>query len=209
MENFNEIITSRRSIRKFTDEEISDETIHEIIRSALYAPSACNSQCFYFIAVKNKEIIEKIALETQKGVEKFYADCNDPEYIKIKKKQVSFFGKAPLVIFVYMTDMKYYDNRSVEYYKNKGFDDKEMSKMLGSYDILSVGAAVENILLTIHSKGLGACWMNEPTMFSDRISALLHADPAYRLLSVIPVGKPAYEPRPKSSKTLDDILQII
>ena len=209
MNTLNEIITSRRSIRKFTEEEISDETIKEIIQSALYAPSACNSQCYHFVAVKNKELIEKIALETEKGIEQFYADCNDEEYIARKKKQVTFFRKAPLVIFAYMTEMQYYDSRSVEYYKSKGFDSKEMTEQLGSYDVLSVGAAIENMLLTIHSKGLGACWMNDPIVSADRISSVLNVNPGYHLLSVIPVGKSAYEPRPKASKTLDDILEIM
>lgn len=209
MNNFDEIITSRRSIRKFSEEEISDETIKEIIQSALYAPSACNSQCYHFVAVKNKEFIEKIAFETEKGVEEFYSDCNDEEYIARKKKQVTFFRKAPLVIFVYMTEMQYYDSRSVEYYKSKGFDSKGMSNQLGLYDVLSVGAAIENMLLTIHSKGLGACWMNDPIVSADRISSALNMNLDYRLLSVIPVGKPAYEPRPKTSKTLDDVLEII
>lgn len=208
MDNINEVINTRRSIRKFADEEISNETIKEIVQSGLYAPSACNSQCYHFVAVKNKELIEKIALETEKAVEEFYVDCNDEEYIARKKKQITFFRKAPLVIFVYMTGMQYYDRRSVEYYERKGFDSKEMSKQLGSYDILSVGAAVENMLLTIHSKGLGACWMNDPIVAADKISVALNVNPEYELLSVIPVGKPAYNPYPKSSKTLDEVLEI-
>lgn len=208
MDNIHEIITSRRSIRKFSDEKISDETIKEIVQSALYAPSACNSQCYHFIAVKDKELIEKIALETEKGTEEFYCDCSDEEYIARKKKQTTFFRKAPLVIFVYMTEMQYYDSRSVECYKSKGFDSKKMAEYFGSYDVLSVGAAVENMLLTIHSKGLGACWMNEPVMCSDKISAVLEVNPEYKLLSVIPVGKPAYNPYPKTSKTLDEVLEI-
>lgn len=208
MNSFEEIINSRRSIRKFTDEEISDETIREIIFSALKAPNACNSQCYHFVAVKNKAMIEKIALETEKGIEEFYSDC-DEEYIARRKKQITFFRKAPLVIFVYLTKMDFYEPRSVQCYKDKGYDYNDMMSMMGSPDILSVGAAVENMLLTIHAKGLGACWMNDPIVSADRISALLGVNPEYRLLSVIPVGKSAYTPRELPSKTVDGVLEII
>ena len=208
MNNFEEIINSRRSIRKFTDEEISDETIREIIASALKAPSACNSQCYHFIVVKDKAMLEQIALETEKGTEEFYSDC-DEEYIARRKKQITFFKKAPLVIFVYLTKMNYYEPRSVQCYVDKGYDYNDMMSMMGYPDVLSVGAAVENMLLTIHSKGLGACWMNDPIVSADKISALLGVNPDYRLLSVIPVGKSAYTPRPLPSKTVDDVFELI
>ncbi|MGN1458276.1 MAG: nitroreductase family protein [Acutalibacteraceae bacterium] len=208
MNSFEEIINSRRSIRKFTDEEIADETIREIISSALKAPSACNSQCYHFVAVKNKTMIEKIALETEKGIVEFYSEC-DEEYIARRKKQITFFRKAPLVIFVYLTKMDFYEPRSVQCYKDKGYDYNDMMSMMGCPDILSVGAAVENMLLTIHAKGLGACWMNDPIVSVDRISALLGVNPEYRLLSVIPVGKSAYTPRELPSKTVDGVLEII
>lgn len=208
MNHFEEIINSRRSIRKFTDEEISDETIREIISSALKAPSACNSQCYHFVAVKNKAMLEKIALETEKGIEEFYADC-DEEYIARRKKQITFFRKAPLVIFAYLTKIDFYEPRSVQCYQDKGYDYNDMMSMMGCPDILSVGAAVENMLLTIHEKGLGACWMNDPIVSADKISALLSVDPEYRLLSVIPVGKSAYTPREIPSKTVDGVLEII
>ena len=208
MNSFEEIINSRRSIRKFTDEEISDETIREIIASALKAPSACNSQCYYFVAVKNKAMIEKIALETEKGIEEFYSDC-DEGYITKRKKQITFFRKAPLVIFAYLTKMDYYEPRSVQCYKDKGYNYNDMMSMLGYPDVLSLGAAVENILLIIHAKGLGACWMNDPIISADKISNVLGVNPDYRLLSVIPVGKSAYTPRELPSKNIDDILEII
>lgn len=207
MKNFEEVINSRRSIRKFTDEEIPNDVIKEIIASALHAPSACNSQCYYFIAVKNKEMIEQLALETEKGVEDFYSDC-DEEYIARRKKQTSFFRKAPLVIFAYLTEMEFYESRAVKCYEEKGYDKKTMFSMMGSPDILSVGAAIENMMLTIHSKGLGCCWMNDPIVSADRISAFLKVNPDYRLMSVIPVGKPAYTPRELPSKTVDDVLKI-
>ncbi len=55
-----ETILKRRSIRKFTDESISNELIEILLKSAMAAPSACNKQPWDFYVVKNKELQEKL-----------------------------------------------------------------------------------------------------------------------------------------------------
>lgn len=53
-------IKTRRSIRKYTTEPISDHRIKEIIRCGMYAPSAGNEQPWHFLIIKNKEILKHI-----------------------------------------------------------------------------------------------------------------------------------------------------
>ncbi len=207
MDNISEVMNTRRSIRKFTDEPVPEEDINKIVSSALLSPSACNCQSFYFVAVRNKELIEKTADAVEKGIDDFYSEA-EAEYTALRKKQSTFFKKAPLVIFVYLTDMEYYQKQAVDVYASKGYDSREMLRMIGEPDVLSVGAAVENMLLTIHSLGYGACWMSDPIVSEGNINEVLGMNPSYRLMGVIPVGKSAYTPRPKKSKELSDILEI-
>ncbi|MDK2939685.1 MAG: hypothetical protein PWQ51_1850 [Methanolobus sp.] len=54
-------ILSRRSIRKYTDESISDENIMIILETARWAPSGLNNQPWKFIVIKDKETMEEIA----------------------------------------------------------------------------------------------------------------------------------------------------
>lgn len=55
-----EIIRSRRSIRAFKDKSVDKENIEKIIQGASLAPSGMNSQSTEFIAVQNKETLNKI-----------------------------------------------------------------------------------------------------------------------------------------------------
>lgn len=210
MNSINEIIKSRRSIRKFKPDEISNDIIREIIGLAAHAPSGCNSQCWKFVAVKDKDVIKKISEETARGVEAFYKDCGQTgEFISARINQATFFKSAPLVICVFMTEMKYHDQRVTDIYTQKGYSAREMSIALGEPDVLSIGAAVQNMLLSIHEKGLGACWMNEPVISSEKICNLLDIQDNCRLMSLVPVGVPAYSPRDKALKPMNDILTII
>ncbi len=210
MSNLDELIKSRRSIRKFTDETISDDIIKEIIESACYAPSGCNSQCWKFIAVKNKDMIKKLTDATTAGVREFYKGCKlGEDFIATRINQATFFRNAPLVICVFMTEMKYHDQRVTDFLSDKGYTKDEMRMAFGEADILSIGAAVENMLLAIHEKGLGACWMNDPVISSEHICKAFDIPDGESLISVIPVGYPAYSPRAKVLKPLGEVLTII
>ena len=61
MENFSELIKNRRSMRKFTDEELSQEQVVTLLKAALMAPTSKRSNGWQFIAVDDKETLEKLS----------------------------------------------------------------------------------------------------------------------------------------------------
>jgi nitroreductase len=56
-----EAIKGRRSIRKFKNQPIPDETVTQLLEAATYAPSAGNIQPWQFIIAKNPEIKKKLS----------------------------------------------------------------------------------------------------------------------------------------------------
>jgi len=54
-------IETRRSIRKFTSQKISNEKIETILKAAMYAPSAMNYQPWHFLVLEKREDIDKIS----------------------------------------------------------------------------------------------------------------------------------------------------
>lgn len=206
---FTELINKRRSIRKYLADSVDDNVIAELISAAVTAPSGCNSQCWKFIAVKTSDKISALAEAVERGVRRFYCDVEDEIFLASRVKQTTFFKNAPLVILVYLTEMKYHDPRVEEYYSGKGYSHCEMLSELGNPDVLSIGAAVENLILKAEEMGLGACWMNDPIVSAKEINEFIGVPEGCRLMSVIPLGKPAYVPREKQMKPLSEVLEII
>lgn len=58
--NVLEAILSRRSIRKYTNEPVSIDEITELIKYAMFAPSAVNKQPWHFIIIDDRNVLEKI-----------------------------------------------------------------------------------------------------------------------------------------------------
>ena len=58
---FIDVITKRRSVRKFKPDMVSDADIEYVLECARLAPSWANSQCWKFIVVKDEKVKEKLA----------------------------------------------------------------------------------------------------------------------------------------------------
>lgn len=62
-EVYNEIVTSRRSIRHYKDKPVPREIIQKILDLARYSPTASNSQNVGYIIIQDRAIIQKVSKE--------------------------------------------------------------------------------------------------------------------------------------------------
>ncbi|BDH79551.1 MAG TPA: nitroreductase family protein [Methanothermobacter sp.] len=105
----------------------------------------------------------------------------------------SFIAEAPVVI-VACADLE----RSALGYGERGRN---------LYCLFDVAAAVENMLLTIHELGLGACWVGA---FDERlVSEILDIPSTLRPVTIVPLGYPAEKPSPPPRMSLEEAFNII
>ncbi len=55
-----EALLKRRSVRKFTDEPVSDDMINELLHAAMSGPSACNKKPWEFYVVLNENKLKEL-----------------------------------------------------------------------------------------------------------------------------------------------------
>ncbi len=53
-------ILTRRSVRAYTDEPVTDEHVETLLRAAMAAPSAGNQQPWRFVVVRDKAVMEAV-----------------------------------------------------------------------------------------------------------------------------------------------------
>lgn len=61
MESFSDLIKKRRSMRKFTDEELTQEQVVTLMKAALMAPTSKRSNAWQFVVVDDKEKLQELA----------------------------------------------------------------------------------------------------------------------------------------------------
>ncbi len=166
----------RRSIRVFKKTLPPRDVIEEILDAATWAPSGMNRQNWYFVVVTG-DVLTKILGASRRAFEEHLRESlslvfkEKPEIVDSAREFFSTLGHAPVVILVYRT-----------------------STIEGDLtDIQSVAAAIQNLLLAAHAKGLGGCWMTGPTHLAEEINAAVGVSDK-NLQAVIPIGYANEEP---------------
>ncbi len=176
MKPLSDIITNRRSIRKYKDKKISEEIIREIINTAVWAPSPFNSQPWNFVilsreyVLSRKDHIGNFLYEKAKTAIEKISQKKDLSQLIIKKF-LKNFGNAPYLIGALR------------------------SNRIGDTDIefqrASVYAVIQNILLLAYDKGLGTCWIGIDEKSRTEAQEILGIDKDKgELLALITIGIP-------------------
>ena len=53
-------LLNRRSVRKYTDRQVPDELLDQVLEAGLYAPTGMNTQNIYMVAVRDKETRDRM-----------------------------------------------------------------------------------------------------------------------------------------------------
>jgi nitroreductase len=54
-------IFKRKSVRRYTSQDVPDDLVKQVLAAAMSAPSAGNEQPWHFIVIKDKEILKKLS----------------------------------------------------------------------------------------------------------------------------------------------------
>ncbi len=75
------------------------------------------------------------------------------------------------------------------------------------YCIQDTAAAIQNMLLTATSMGLGTCWMG--AFDESKVAEVIGCPEDLRPVAMIPIGYPAEDPKPPRRRNAADIVKVI
>lgn len=170
--NFLELIKSRRTIRKFKPDQISQEQLDAIIEAGLYAPSGLNSQDWHFTIIQDPSIIAELNNDIKDVAQK--SDLPDKFKKAFSNEKLNIFYGAPTVILI-------------------------SGEKNGMYALTNTSAASQNIMLSAHALGLGSCWIGTIDMLfnsdkKDKYLSKLQIPEGYAPLHAIVVGEKDMNP---------------
>lgn len=196
-----EAIRQRKSIRAFKSDPVLKENIQKILSAGIAAPSKGNSQIWEFIAVtgKKKREMDEMLLRLLKtdlipSMKLGDAEDNNNETLKKIEKRVSSHKEemSQVLLPLGLSFDDFMLEGTFTFFNAPAailvFVDDAFSKDLPH--ILSVGASVQNILLTATAMGLGACWIGGVWRYTKNIREILNISGNKKLLSSIAIGYP-------------------
>lgn len=171
-------IKSRRSIRKFTTQEVSQETIEDLVLTASYAPSWKNTQTTRYIAITDPGIKARISKEC----------CGEHNQ--------GIIDGAPLLVATTIVD------------KRSGFerDGSFTTIREDNWQAFDNGIATQTFCLAATEKGLGTVIMGMYDI--EKAEEILQVPEGQLLMALIAVGYPDEEPAVPKKKTVEDLLKF-
>jgi len=204
---FRDLVSQRRSIRRFKPDPVSLEEIKEIIAAAVEAPNAGNEQMWHFMVITNEKTKEKMAEIVKNRIERLAASVGlTAEQVKPVVKTSTFFVQAPVVIAV---TTRPYRSKVDQMLKESGFSDREIDELRSRPDLQSIGAAVQTLILAAWEKGYGCCWMTGPCVARPELEAYLGITGPRSLAALVPIGRAEIIPASRGRKPLEEVITII
>ncbi len=178
-------IRERRSCRGYLPDPIDDATVEKLLESAMWAPSPVNNQPWEFIVITNEQLKEKIYLEAEERRKILFQTSG---WKWVDRYQVEFLKHVPLIICVIGDPKK---TGADMFLKGGGVTYQH-----------ACAAAIQNVLLTAYSLGLGSLWFTlyEKDAMRGILGIAMEKDP----LALICVVKPALEPFQTPRKPLTE-----
>lgn len=151
-----ECLTKRKSIRHFTDKEIEEELLFEIINAGIAAPSPKNIQPWRFKIVRKglgkNRILNSLIFSLEVARKEWNRKGILRKDIETAFESVKIMQMADVLICVFLQ----IDNKDN---KNDGVQWSLMATEKEATYIQAIGACIENMLLRATSLGIGSLWL--------------------------------------------------
>ncbi len=191
-----EPIFARRSIRKFTKQVVPIDFINEMINAARMAPSAKNRQPWRFIVFGGERKAE-FENRMERGLLREKTEPILPRShfgVPDAKNTLKIMTEAPLLIVIVNSNGK-------SPFVAIDCDDR----ITEICDSLSIGAAVQNMLLTAESLGLGTLWIANTCFAYTELTEFLKTDG--QLIGAVAVGYADEAPPSRFRKSIEDLVE--
>ena len=188
---FFENLSTRRTIRNFSDKPIPREVIENCIKTAGTAPSGANMQPWHFVLISDPKIKKQIRIAAEKEEIEFYENRAPKEWLEAlaplgTDDNKPYLEKAPYLIAIFLQRFgKLPDGREVKHY----------------YGLESVGIATGMLITAIHNAGLASLTHTPSPM--GFLNKILKRPKNERPFLLLVVGHPAEDAKVPDIKRKD------
>ena len=189
---------ARRTIRAFTGEPVNPAAVRRAIATALTAPAPHHSEPWRFVILESAAARQALVDAMREAwIADLRGDGFTPEQITRRLRRGDVLRNAPLIIVPCLVTDAAHD-----------YPDERRNRSEQAMFTVSVGAAVQNLLVALAVDGLGSAWISSTLFCQDVTARALDLPEGWRPMGAIAVGHPAEQARPRPPRDPADFLLV-
>lgn len=191
------LVRGRRSVRAFDTRQVPRVVVEEAIAAAGWAPSPHGRQPWRFVVVESpvrRDALADAMAETWRA--QLRLDGEDRSIVEARlEKSRDRLHRAPVLIVpcLYLEGLDVYP-------------DADRQTAESTMAIQSIGAAIQNLLLSLYASGVDGGWMCAPLFCPEIVREALGLASALTPHALIAVGYAAADPARRPRLPLDDLI---
>jgi len=189
---------ARRTIRAFTTEPVDAEAVHRAVATALTAPAPHHSQPWRFVILSSADARTAL-LDAMR--EAWTADLRGDgftdEQIARRLRRGEPLRQAPLIVVPCLVTAAAHE-----------YPDERRSAAEQAMFVVSMGAAVQNLLIALAVEGLGSAWISSALFCQDVAARAMDLPDGWRPMGAVAVGHPAEQARPRPPRDPGEYLVV-
>ena len=209
-----DVMRTTFACREWTDDPVSDETLHRILDNARFAPNGGNRQGQHVIVVRDKDVRRQLVPLVREGTDIYMAHVAageapwnsinptsvDEAAIRANDRPVTFPGvnemvDAPVVLVV-----------AVDLSVVASFD-KNLER-IGVISGASIYPLVWNILMSARNEGLGGVLTTYLSEKEPEVQKVLGLPSSYAVAAMLPIGVPVKQLTKLRRKQVEELVTV-
>ena len=196
--SLDQAIAGRRSVRHFADRPVEPQAIEAVIEAACLAPAPHHTRPWRFVVLARDaraRLADAMGRAWRRDLRRDGVEQGRIEAL-LERSREQIIAAPALVLVGFLAGAQ------------RSWPDRRRRRSEGMMFAQSTGAALQNLMLAAHGRGLGSYWISAPLFCPAAVRRALGLLPEFEAQALVALGYPraVSEPPPRTPVTVADFL---
>ena len=198
-EAIREAVTGRRTVRRFTDEPVDGTAVRRAVAAAITAPAPHHTTPWRFVLVESAETRTRLldAMLAAWNEDLRTLDGWTDAQVGTRVRRGDVLRNAPYLVVPCLVMDGSHD-----------YPDARRAAAEREMFVVAMGAAVENLLVTLSGEGLGTAWVSSTMFCRDTVREVLALPEGWDPMGAVAVGHPAAPAPERAPRDAEAFIEV-
>ncbi|MEV6976707.1 coenzyme F420-0:L-glutamate ligase [Kitasatospora sp. NPDC093806] len=198
-EAIRQAVTQRRTVRSFTAEPVDPDAVRRAVAAAVTAPAPHHTTPWRFVLLETPEVRTRLLDAMLAAWRRDLAELDgwDEERIARRTARGDVLRNAPYLVVPCLVADGSHD-----------YPDERRSTAEREMFTVAIGAAVQNLLVTLAGEGYGSAWVSSTMFCRDTVRTALDLPASWDPMGAIAIGRPTTTPPPRTERDPDAFIEV-